>query len=631
MPATDTPATGAPSTNVPPTNAPSTDAPSPSPSTSQKPATDAPQTNVPLTDMPSTNAPETNVPLTNAPTNAPSPSLSNSQMPATDAPSPLLSTLQKQATESPPLSNQPSSTSDIANGWTPVPSPSFVENGPSNRPVNVENMKGISPDSRPSVFQSNMPTYPQNSLASEQSRKDTSGSQGVNFSVSHGPNKESDNFVQTVQTLASTNAPLIIGMAISTSLLTPLLSMILPVSSTVVAATIPSAAAPLVRYSVPTSDMFSFWLLLDYLQFLASSGQMVMPAMPHFYHEFTDSLAWTTFNVPPTWSNVSTTASPSFMTLSIAEGDIIAGVLAYAQRLDVNPMSLFTVTVVGFSAIVGAALVIVAFLYAIVVIFFRQRLRRVKIKLKNDIPKNHLFLRLLIQAALGVCLISEYALSMTASFELRFSDSNGLCMATLALSLICCGVLVLGVCMLYGKTSSDLSDPGFHFTWGGYYKTYRFECRYFFVPKMGAEICSGLIIGAVSNVPTQLALLLTLQFTMFLVTTHADPYILDFQNVCACMAYIMKILTYALLSTFVTTDVDPEAQEIIGTCALVLQIILILLFNSRQLYILAKQLKCLFNRWRKVQRKQNTAPETSLPLDRNLLTQSVQQTHHPVA
>jgi hypothetical protein len=151
---------------------------------------------------------------------------------------------------------------------------------------------------------------------------------------------------------------------------------------------------------------------------------------------------------------------------------------------------------------------------------------------------------------------------------------------------------------LYGKSEAALQDPRIKFTFGVYYKHYTYTQRYFFVPKMGAEIASGIIIGLVPHVPTQLTLLLTLQLVMFLYTTHCEPYALAFQSTCVAIAYVMKMVTYALLSSFVIAphDVAPEVQDLVGTIALVLQVTLLLLFNSRQCYILYRQLYSLVTR-----------------------------------
>ncbi|OQR98672.1 hypothetical protein ACHHYP_08225 [Achlya hypogyna] len=426
--------------------------------------------------------------------------------------------------------------------------------------------------------------------------------------------------LDTLQDLATETAPLVVSAAVASSLVSCMVSVLLSMAPTV------ASSATTVAGSAPMGDLFSFWLLLDYLQFLASSGHMEMPSAPPFYHDFTDSLSWTVLTVPPTWSP----RPPEPASLAIARGDIIAGVLAYAQRLSIHPETLFAATAVGFGCVVGAVVVVVSVLYGAIRLCFAARLRRVKAKLKAEIPQDRLFLRLLLQSALGIALVSEYALSMTASFQLRFADSRALCLATLALTLVCCGLLVLGVCMLYGKSAADLAEPGFKFTWGGYYKTYSFEHRYFFVAKMGAEIGSGVIIGAVSDVPTQLTLLLSLQLVMFLYTTHCNPYLLDFQNVCASAAFVMKMVTYALLSSFVSATADSDVANIVGTAALVLQVTLLLLFNSRQLYIITKQATCLWHRVRRMRKARRQAKEDAIvaeQLRRDSFVQTCEQMH----
>lgn len=139
---------------------------------------------------------------------------------------------------------------------------------------------------------------------------------------------------------------------------------------------------------------------------------------------------------------------------------------------------------------------------------------------------------------------------------------------------------------------------------GAYYKYYHFKNRYFFVAKMGAEILSGVIIGLVSDVPSQLTLLMSLQLAMFLYTVESAPYSMEFQTVCSSIAFVMKMVTYALISSFLTPSTDESLQDFVGTLVIILQVMLLVLFNSRQLYILYKQTKYLWElRQDRLQRK----------------------------
>ncbi|KAJ8578222.1 hypothetical protein ON010_g982 [Phytophthora cinnamomi] len=133
--------------------------------------------------------------------------------------------------------------------------------------------------------------------------------------------------------------------------------------------------------------------------------------------------------------------------------------------------------------------------------------------------------------------------------------------ATVALTVVCCGLIVLGVVKIWDKSEGELSNADFKFAWGAYYKYYHFENRYFFVAKMGAEILSGVIIGLVSDVPSQLTLLMSLQLVMFLYTVESAPYSMEFQTVCSSIAFVMKMVTYALISSFLTPSTDERLQD----------------------------------------------------------------------
>ena len=71
----------------------------------------------------------------------------------------------------------------------------------------------------------------------------------------------------------------------------------------------------------------------------------------------------------------------------------------------------------------------------------------------------------------------------------------------------------------------------------------------------------------------------------------------------------MKMLTYALMSSFLTTSTDILLREFIGTLVVLLQVTLLMLFNSRQLYILYKQMKMMWNIQKARRRRRREAIE----------------------
>lgn len=367
--------------------------------------------------------------------------------------------------------------------------------------------------------------------------------------------------------------------------------------------------ASAVHQTFPGADFSSLLMMLNYLQFLASGSHMSLPGAPDFFFEFTDSLGWCNFQPSGTADAPSTSAgnatdakqalaSANAADFSVADGDIISGVLAYAERVNIKPEELFTKTAIAFASVVGSVAAVVASLYTILRCVAKRRLELVVQRL-NDLPRAKLLMRLLIQSCLSICLMSEYALSMTSSFQLRYNhhhegNYSALAFATVALIVLCFGLIVLGVIKIWHKTESELSDPDFKFAWGAYYKYYHFKNRYFFVAKMGAEILSGVIIGLVSDVPSQLTLLMALQLAMFFYTVESAPYSMDFQTVCSSSAFVMKMLTYALISSFLTASTQVTLRDFVGTLVILLQVALLLLFNSRQLYILYKQMRYMW-------------------------------------
>ncbi|KAG7380021.1 Ferredoxin-fold anticodon-binding domain-containing protein 1 [Phytophthora pseudosyringae] len=386
-----------------------------------------------------------------------------------------------------------------------------------------------------------------------------------------------------------------------------------------------TAAASLGR-AAPAVDLTELFMMLNYLQFISSSSHLSLPSAPDFFFLFTDSLGWC--NLQPTGAseppahgggvdqNKEKLSSGDASNFTVADGDIISGVLAYAERINVKPEELFTKTAIVFASVVGSVAAAVATLYSLLRLLLRRKLELL-IQRLDDLPRAKLLMRLLIQSCLSICLLSEYALSMTSSFQMRYNKQDqqheshsAFAFATVALIFVCCGLIVLGVVKIWNKSEEELSNPDFKFAWGAYYKYYQFQNRYFFVAKMGAEILSGVIIGLVSDVPSQLTLLMSLQLAMFLFTVESAPYSMEFQTVCSSIAFVMKMVTYALISSFLTPSTEVGLQNFIGTLVIVLQVTLLVLFNSRQLYILYKQMKYLWElRQNRLQRNKQMKDE----------------------
>ncbi|KAI9985748.1 hypothetical protein PInf_024513 [Phytophthora infestans] len=359
--------------------------------------------------------------------------------------------------------------------------------------------------------------------------------------------------------------------------------------------------------AAPVVDLTELFMMVNYLQFISSSSHLSLPGAPDFFFQFTDSLGWCNLQpIGPSGSpshgdeGTEKLSSENASNFTVADGDIISGVLAYAERINVQPEELFTKTAIVFVSVVGGVAAAVASLYSLLRLLLRRRLELL-IQRLDDLPRAKLLMRLLIQSCLSICLLSEYALSMTSSFQMRYNEQeqqygshSAFAFATVALIFVCCGLIVLGVVKIWDKSKEELSNPDFKFAWGAYYKYYHFESRYFFVAKMGAEILSGVIIGLVSDVPSQLTLLMSLQLAMFLYTVETAPYSMEFQTVCSSIAFIMKMVTYALISSFLTPSTEIGLQDFVGTLVIVLQVTLLVLFNSRQLYILYKQMRYLW-------------------------------------
>ncbi|KAE9213827.1 hypothetical protein PF002_g17846, partial [Phytophthora fragariae] len=413
----------------------------------------------------------------------------------------------------------------------------------------------------------------------------------IDFTHSLGPARD----------IASSSANILVATAVTSNIVSVAISIVTTSTSAVSTATsgvassngilnvIGGSAASL---RAPVVDLTGLFMMLNYLQFISSSSHLSLPTAPDFFFHFTDSLGWCNFQptgvtLPsPTEDDDTgkqTLSSEDASNFTVADGDIISGVLAYAERINVKPEELFTKTAIVFVCVVGGVAAVVATLYSLLRLLLRRKLELL-IQRLDDLPRAKLLMRLLIQSCLSICLLSEYALSMTSSFQMRYNEQqlhgshSAFVFATVALTVVCCGLIVLGVLKIWGKTEEDLSNADFKFAWGAYYKYYHFENRYFFVAKMGAEILSGVIIGLVSDVPSQLTLLMSLQLAMFLYIVESAPYSMEFQTVCSSIAFVMKMVTYALISSFLTPSTDESLQDFVGTLVIILQVTLLVLF-----------------------------------------------------
>ncbi|KAL8015147.1 putative transient receptor potential channel Flc/Pkd2 [Plasmopara halstedii] len=426
----------------------------------------------------------------------------------------------------------------------------------------------------------------------------------INLTRSFGPARDT----------ASRSANILIVTAVTTNIASAVISIATSSTAAISSATTGMAATQgcwntidggVIRanwgHEAPVVDFTDFFMLINYLQFVSSTSHLSLPTAPDFFFQFTDALGWC--NLQPTSAHESSKnneekgslVSENISNFTVADGDIISGILAYAERINIQPEELFPKTAIVFGSIVGGVAAVVATLYSLLRLVLREQYELIVQRL-DDLPRARLLMRLLIQSCLSVCLLSEYALSMTSSFQMRYNEqdqqhnsSSAFAFATVELIFVCCGLIVLGVVKIRNKSEDDLLNPDFKFAWGAYYKYYHYEQRYFFVAKMGAEILSGIIIGLVSDVPSQLTLLMALQLAMFLYTVECAPYTMDFQSVCSSIAFVMKMVTYALISSFLTPATDVTLQDFIGTLVIMLQLTLLVLHNSRQLYVLYKQ------------------------------------------
>ncbi|CEG37977.1 uncharacterized protein PHALS_06022 [Plasmopara halstedii] len=386
----------------------------------------------------------------------------------------------------------------------------------------------------------------------------------INLTRSFGPARDT----------ASRSANILIVTAVTTNIASAVISIATSSTAAISSATTGMAATQgcwntidggVIRanwgHEAPVVDFTDFFMLINYLQFVSSTSHLSLPTAPDFFFQFTDALGWC--NLQPTSAHESSKnneekgslVSENISNFTVADGDIISGILAYAERINIQPEELFPKTAIVFGSIVGGVAAVVATLYSLLRLVLREQYELIVQRL-DDLPRARLLMRLLIQSCLSVCLLSEYALR---------------------------------VVKIRNKSEDDLLNPDFKFAWGAYYKYYHYEQRYFFVAKMGAEILSGIIIGLVSDVPSQLTLLMALQLAMFLYTVECAPYTMDFQSVCSSIAFVMKMVTYALISSFLTPATDVTLQDFIGTLVIMLQLTLLVLHNSRQLYVLYKQ------------------------------------------
>lgn len=194
--------------------------------------------------------------------------------------------------------------------------------------------------------------------------------------------------------------------------------------------------------------------------------------------------------------------------------------------------------------------------------------------------------------------VLQYVLAMTASFEIYDTlttephTTGVLVLAFVVLLGPCVGFVAFGVLKVaqYKHELDDVGTPAHECKtvkrkYGVYYDDFSKDNAYFFVAKLGLEILSGAVVGAVHDPMVQIGVLVALNASFLVLVIVRKPFVVRlFYYTCILSGYlrvVLLLLSVVLTSsnTFPQSARDLAAELVIGLNAVLFACLLI-----RQIY-----------------------------------------------
>lgn len=195
----------------------------------------------------------------------------------------------------------------------------------------------------------------------------------------------------------------------------------------------------------------------------------------------------------------------------------------------------------------------------------------------------------------------QYALAMASCFHLydsvtTQSSTPGAVLAAVVFLGGSLGFVAFGV----HKTSQDtreLADTDdqdrkpMDCRYGAYYDDYAARSRYFFVAKIGLEILSGAVVGAVQDATDQIQVLLALNALFLSLVILCEPFQTQLHYYAAILSSYVRIVLLLVVTVQVTRDALPQsARDLASELTVALHVLLFFWLLARQAYVAVRAL-----------------------------------------
>lgn len=354
-------------------------------------------------------------------------------------------------------------------------------------------------------------------------------------------------------------------------------------------------------------NTWEFVLYLGYLQQMGSLSQLDLLNAPYFLWDFTDSFSWSLFLVHRSGA----AAAASSRRLSAV---VVTGVVAFGDRIGIEETSLLFICSLAFLLVVGVLFAV----YVALVLFARRNAEDKFDAIVDNYSvidpsqaRDAVFgLRLVSLRFLGLCvliwLFALYPLSLFASFEISMQiDSAETSIGSLLLAIIVLGLVVFGVLFqsakeLYNKNEGELADVKNMALWGSLYAAYTYRRRLFFLVVALVQIGSGVIIGAMTNAGSPIALLvllLVLQIVYLATVFFQAGFISLSVGLFTFALSVVKIVNYALAFAFLgATNQSSGVRTRVATAFIFINSVVLIAWFVRHVVMFVLTLRALSRR-----------------------------------
>ncbi|DAZ97485.1 TPA: hypothetical protein N0F65_009968 [Lagenidium giganteum] len=333
---------------------------------------------------------------------------------------------------------------------------------------------------------------------------------------------------------------------------------------------------------------FEMFLMINQGQFITQLGSLNLGGMPQFFLEFCKRFAWTNLMVFPPEKLHTRSNTTMRMLLDTSPDATVKGVDRYAQALGVNADHLFYYTI-------AALWVVVALVF---VIYLIGKLVITKLLQPEDDEVTQELQQRVVWATIQLLLVMQFAIAMTSWFQINYSIQThsarfGLALAVIVFAVSCVGVVAFGVVKiaqnkqeLYDLGSAEHEQKPFHRTYGAYYADFTRENRYFFVAKIGLDIASGAVVGAVKDVRYQIAALVALNAIYVLLLVIRKPYLVPFFLQMSVITGYLKVVMLLLALVQARPDVFPQrVRDLVAVVIIGVNGLMFVCLLLRQLYV----------------------------------------------